>query len=105
MEILDLSVPHLFVMQPIKKNCGKLCWYFLFRDALIFHCSLLYTINWFYFVYIYFQEGHIDMLSSDHSPTLPELKMLDDGNFLKAWGGISSLQVGMFTFRINDNGF
>ncbi|XP_059435708.1 allantoinase-like isoform X1 [Corylus avellana] len=37
-------------------------------------------------------EGHIDMLSSDHSPTLPELKMLDDGNFLKAWGGISSLQ-------------
>ncbi|KAH7545983.1 hypothetical protein FEM48_Zijuj01G0152100 [Ziziphus jujuba var. spinosa] len=23
-------------------------------------------------------EGHIDMLSSDHSPTLPELKLLDD---------------------------
>jgi dihydroorotase-like cyclic amidohydrolase len=43
------------------------------------------------------------MLSSDHSPTLPELKMLDDGNFLKAWGGISSLQVGVFMFRINDN--
>ncbi|XP_062161688.1 allantoinase [Alnus glutinosa] len=37
-------------------------------------------------------EGHIDMLSSDHSPTVPELKLLDDGNFLKAWGGISSLQ-------------
>ncbi|XP_041026058.1 allantoinase isoform X1 [Juglans microcarpa x Juglans regia] len=37
-------------------------------------------------------EGHIDVLSSDHSPTLPELKLLDDGNFLKAWGGISSLQ-------------
>lgn len=34
------------------------------------------------------------MLSSDHSPTVPELKLLDDGNFLKAWGGISSLQVG-----------
>jgi allantoinase len=37
-------------------------------------------------------EGHIDMLSSDHSPTVPELKLLNDGNFLKAWGGISSLQ-------------
>ncbi|XP_062082965.1 allantoinase-like [Humulus lupulus] len=37
-------------------------------------------------------EGHIDMLSSDHSPTEPKLKLLDDGNFLRAWGGISSLQ-------------
>ncbi|KAF9590492.1 hypothetical protein IFM89_035465 [Coptis chinensis] len=37
-------------------------------------------------------EGHIDMLSSDHSPTVPELKFFGEGNFLKAWGGISSLQ-------------
>ncbi|XP_010529415.1 PREDICTED: allantoinase-like [Tarenaya hassleriana] len=37
-------------------------------------------------------DGDIDMLSSDHSPTVPELKLLADGNFLKAWGGISSLQ-------------
>ncbi|XP_058082504.1 uncharacterized protein LOC131230630 [Magnolia sinica] len=37
-------------------------------------------------------EGHIDMLSSDHSPTIPALKLLDEGNFLRAWGGISSLQ-------------
>ncbi|PON36778.1 Allantoinase [Parasponia andersonii] len=37
-------------------------------------------------------EGHIDMLSSDHSPTEPKLKLLEDGNFLRAWGGISSLQ-------------
>ncbi|XP_031391013.1 allantoinase isoform X1 [Punica granatum] len=36
--------------------------------------------------------GKIDMLSSDHSPTVPELKLLRDGNFLRAWGGISSLQ-------------
>ncbi|KAE8733247.1 Allantoinase [Hibiscus syriacus] len=34
-------------------------------------------------------EGHIDMLSSDHSPPVPELKLLNDGNFLKAWGGMS----------------
>lgn len=32
------------------------------------------------------------MLSSDHSPTLPELKLFDKGDFLQAWGGISSLQ-------------
>lgn len=32
------------------------------------------------------------MLSSDHSPSVPELKLFDEGNFLKAWGGISSLQ-------------
>ncbi|KAJ8428873.1 hypothetical protein Cgig2_010815 [Carnegiea gigantea] len=36
--------------------------------------------------------GDIDMLSSDHSPTVPEFKLLDQGDFLKAWGGISSLQ-------------
>lgn len=38
------------------------------------------------------RNGDIDMLSSDHSPTLPELKLLQVGDFLKAWGGISSLQ-------------
>ncbi|EEF43258.1 allantoinase isoform X2 [Ricinus communis] len=37
-------------------------------------------------------KGDIDMLSSDHSPTVPELKLLNEGNFLRAWGGISSLQ-------------
>ncbi|KAJ4778284.1 Allantoinase [Rhynchospora pubera] len=37
-------------------------------------------------------EGHIDMLSSDHSPSTPDLKLFDEGDFLRAWGGISSLQ-------------
>ncbi|CAK9152520.1 unnamed protein product [Ilex paraguariensis] len=37
-------------------------------------------------------DGHIDMLSSDHSPTVPELKLFGTGDFLRAWGGISSLQ-------------
>jgi allantoinase len=32
---------------------------------------------------------------SDHSPCLPELKHLDDGNVGTAWGGISSLQFGL----------
>ena len=40
-----------------------------------------------------FQGGHIDLLSSDHSPAPPELKLLEEGDFMKAWGGISSLQV------------
>jgi len=46
-----------------------------------------------YLFYSSFQEGHIDLLSSDHSPTVPQLKLLEEGDFLKAWGGISSLQV------------
>ncbi|KAI5657066.1 hypothetical protein M9H77_25859 [Catharanthus roseus] len=37
-------------------------------------------------------DGHIDMLSSDHSPSVPELKLFNEGDFLRAWGGISSLQ-------------
>ncbi|GJN01300.1 hypothetical protein PR202_ga18556 [Eleusine coracana subsp. coracana] len=38
------------------------------------------------------KDGHIDMLSSDHSPSAPDLKLMEEGNFLRAWGGISSLQ-------------
>ncbi|XP_068645585.1 allantoinase-like [Aristolochia californica] len=38
------------------------------------------------------KEDHIDMLSSDHSPSAPELKLFNEGDFLRAWGGISSLQ-------------
>jgi allantoinase len=35
----------------------------------------------------------IDLIVSDHSPCPPELKCRDSGDFLKAWGGISSLQL------------
>ncbi len=38
-------------------------------------------------------EGLIEMVVSDHSPCLPELKLRDSGDFLRAWGGISSLQL------------
>jgi allantoinase len=38
------------------------------------------------------REGTIDMIVSDHSPCPPELKRREEGDFLKAWGGISSLQ-------------
>ncbi len=38
-------------------------------------------------------EGSIDMIVSDHSPCPPALKRRDEGDFLQAWGGISSLQL------------
>lgn len=38
-------------------------------------------------------EGVIDFIASDHSPCPPELK--GSGDFMKAWGGISSLQFGL----------
>ncbi|MBM4369496.1 MAG: allantoinase AllB [Deltaproteobacteria bacterium] len=40
-------------------------------------------------------EGVIDFVVSDHSPCTPALKRLDTGNFLDAWGGIASLQLGL----------
>ncbi|XP_028924285.1 allantoinase, mitochondrial-like [Ornithorhynchus anatinus] len=40
----------------------------------------------------------IDMVVSDHSPCTPDLKHLDSGDFLRAWGGISSLQLGLPLF-------
>jgi allantoinase len=40
-------------------------------------------------------RGDIDCIVSDHSPCTPELKRLDLGEFGAAWGGISSLQVGL----------
>ena len=40
-------------------------------------------------------KGAIDMVVSDHSPSPPAMKCIDTGNFLDAWGGISSLQIGL----------
>jgi allantoinase len=40
-------------------------------------------------------DGVIDMIVSDHSPSPPELKRLEVGDFGEAWGGIASLQVGL----------
>lgn len=37
----------------------------------------------------------IDFIVSDHSPSTPELKLLKEGDFQKAWGGIASLQLGL----------
>jgi allantoinase len=38
-------------------------------------------------------EGLIDMIVSDHSPCPPEMKRRETGDFMQAWGGISSLQL------------
>jgi allantoinase len=40
-------------------------------------------------------RGDIDCVVSDHSPCVPELKALERGDFGEAWGGISSLQIGL----------
>ncbi|MEV4053925.1 allantoinase AllB [Amycolatopsis sp. NPDC049688] len=40
-------------------------------------------------------DGVIDTIVSDHSPCTPELKRFDSGDFGEAWGGISSLQLGL----------
>jgi allantoinase len=41
------------------------------------------------------RSGVIDMVVSDHSPSTVDLKCLDIGDFGVAWGGISSLQLGL----------
>lgn len=40
-------------------------------------------------------EGTIDFVVSDHSPCVPGLKLPERGDFLEAWGGIASLQLGL----------
>jgi allantoinase len=38
-------------------------------------------------------DGTVSMIVSDHSPSPPDLKNREVGDFLSAWGGISSLQL------------
>jgi len=40
-------------------------------------------------------RGDIDMVATDHSPAPASLKCIDEGNFLRAWGGIASLQIAL----------
>ncbi|MBS1738786.1 MAG: allantoinase AllB [Bacteroidetes bacterium] len=41
------------------------------------------------------QSGLIDFIATDHSPCLPSMKNMETGNFMTAWGGISSLQFSL----------
>ncbi|MDQ3181225.1 MAG: allantoinase AllB [Acidobacteriota bacterium] len=40
-------------------------------------------------------DGVIDMIVSDHSPCTPNLKLIETGDFLEAWGGIAALQFSL----------
>jgi allantoinase len=41
------------------------------------------------------KEGIIDFVATDHSPAPPAIKEIMSGDFMKAWGGISSLQFAL----------
>lgn len=41
------------------------------------------------------EDGIIDQIVSDHSPCTEDLKLFSSGDFQAAWGGISSLQLGL----------
>ncbi len=41
------------------------------------------------------RSGDLDMIASDHSPCPPSLKLPAEGDCLRAWGGIASLQMSL----------
>jgi allantoinase len=41
------------------------------------------------------KEGIIDFVATDHSPAPPAMKELQSGDFMKAWGGVASLQFAL----------
>lgn len=41
------------------------------------------------------KDGVLDFVATDHSPSPPEMKSLDSGDFMSAWGGISSIQFAL----------
>jgi allantoinase len=41
------------------------------------------------------KDGIIDFVATDHSPSTPNLKELLSGDFMKAWGGIASVQFAL----------
>ena len=41
------------------------------------------------------RAGTIDIITTDHSPSPPEGKHMDSGDFARAWGGIASLELAL----------
>ena len=41
------------------------------------------------------RDGTIDLIASDHSPCPPAMKLFEEADFLRAWGGIASVQIGL----------
>jgi allantoinase len=40
-------------------------------------------------------EGDIDFVVTDHSPCPPDMKCMSSGDFVRAWGGIGSLEISL----------
>lgn len=40
-------------------------------------------------------DGAIDFIATDHSPCPPAIKLTEEGDFMRAWGGIASLQLSL----------
>ncbi len=40
-------------------------------------------------------EGTLDFVASDHSPCTPNLKAMEQGDFVAAWGGVAGLQLAL----------
>jgi allantoinase len=40
-------------------------------------------------------DGTIDFIATDHSPCPPAMKLLEAGDFLRAWGGIAALELSL----------
>ena len=41
------------------------------------------------------EDGTIDLVVTDHSPSPPDIKCLDSGRFDQAWGGVASIQLSL----------
>jgi allantoinase len=41
------------------------------------------------------REGLIDLIATDHSPCPANMKLVEQGDFLRAWGGIASLSLAL----------
>lgn len=50
-------------------------------------------------------DGRIDSIGTDHSPSPPEMKHLEEGDFSKAWGGISGAQTPYTDFLCSSTHF
>jgi allantoinase len=46
-------------------------------------------------LWVALREGTIDFIASDHSPCPLAMKVREEGDFLRAWGGIASLQISL----------
>ena len=40
-------------------------------------------------------DGTLDFITTDHSPCPPAMKLSEEGDFLRAWGGVASLQLSL----------